>query len=462
MARPRLLAARRPPLGALDASARGRARWRAHARQPRHARRRRRAGARPASTSSRSAASASSRERRAGAAAPTTSTISPRGGVLADMGGQLGGAAAADFLVQLGQLAADRHRALGVERRRAARASPRAAAATRTRRASPARRASRRSSSPRLRGRKPTKRQRSAGSPEATSAVTRRSAPAAPRPAARRRGTRARARSRGRRPAACRRRTPAPRPRPPRMRATSSRGARAFVVLVEADQRARRSRGARAARACGACPRRRSRRPRAARRARAASRPRRLPIGVGHTTSRPTARLRGSHRANIGSAPMAAEHRDHPPQYTRYRAPAAALLPATRAQAHRARPPGRDRRRRAAPARRRRAARRPRERRRRASAWRRWRRITPKRVAARRCSRSSSAGWLLSLVLFLLSSHFERTSPPADVAERARPGRLPADLGQQHPRARLRPAPEGQQGTGRRTPRARAARTRSC
>ena len=32
--------------------------------------------------------------------------------------------------------------------------------------------------------------------------------------------------------------------------------------------------------------------------------------------------------------------------------------------------------------------------------------------------------------------------------ERAQPGRLSADLGQQHPRARLRPAPEGQQGTG--------------
>ena len=39
---------------------------------------------------------------------------------------------------------------------------------------------------------------------------------------------------------------------------------------------------------------------------------------------------------------------------------------------------------------------------------------------------------------------------------RARPRRLPADLGQQHPRARLRPPPEGQQGTGRRNDRVRA------
>ncbi len=36
---------------------------------------------------------------------------------------------------------------------------------------------------------------------------------------------------------------------------------------------------------------------------------------------------------------------------------------------------------------------------------------------------------------------------PVQCRERARPFRLPVDLGQQHPRARLRPPPEGQQGT---------------
>ncbi len=67
------------------------------------------------------------------------------------------------------------------------------------------------------------------------------------------------------------------------------------------------------------------------------------------------------------------------------------------------------------------------------------------------------AGWLLlSLVLFLISSHFERTPLPSERRRRARPGRQPADLGQQHPRARLRPAPEEQQGTGRRKDRLRA------
>ena len=55
-----------------------------------------------------------------------------------------------------------------------------------------------------------------------------------------------------------------------------------------------------------------------------------------------------------------------------------------------------------------------------ATRWRRW--ITPKRVLLGLLA--LILAWLaLSLVLFLISSHFERTSLPANVAERARPGR---------------------------------------
>jgi LCP family protein required for cell wall assembly len=51
-------------------------------------------------------------------------------------------------------------------------------------------------------------------------------------------------------------------------------------------------------------------------------------------------------------------------------------------------------------------------------------RITPKRVVLGLLA--LVAGWLiLSLVLFLLSSHFERTSPPADVASALDPGGYP-------------------------------------
>ncbi len=78
-----------------------------------------------------------------------------------------------------------------------------------------------------------------------------------------------------------------------------------------------------------------------------------------------------------------------------------------------------------------------------------WRRLTPKRAVL--VLIGLIFAWLaLSLVLFLISSHFERTAPPKRRGRRARPGGLPADLGQQHPRARLRPPPEEQQGTGRR------------
>ncbi len=78
----------------------------------------------------------------------------------------------------------------------------------------------------------------------------------------------------------------------------------------------------------------------------------------------------------------------------------------------------------------------------------------PQARRARRCSRLIVGWLLLSLVLFLVSSHFERTAPPANAAERARTGWPPAHLRQQHPRAGLRQTPEGQQGTGRRPQRA--------
>jgi LCP family protein required for cell wall assembly len=54
----------------------------------------------------------------------------------------------------------------------------------------------------------------------------------------------------------------------------------------------------------------------------------------------------------------------------------------------------------------------------------RWRRITPKRVALGLLA--LIAGWLLlSLLLFLASSHFERTAPPADVAGVLEPAGFP-------------------------------------
>jgi LCP family protein required for cell wall assembly len=54
----------------------------------------------------------------------------------------------------------------------------------------------------------------------------------------------------------------------------------------------------------------------------------------------------------------------------------------------------------------------------------RWRRITPKRTVLTLLA--LVAGWLLlSLVLFLVSSHFERTAPPADVAGELEPAGFP-------------------------------------
>jgi LCP family protein required for cell wall assembly len=54
----------------------------------------------------------------------------------------------------------------------------------------------------------------------------------------------------------------------------------------------------------------------------------------------------------------------------------------------------------------------------------RWRRLTPKRFVLGLVA--LIAGWLLlSLVLFLVSSHFQRTSPPADVASMLEPAGFP-------------------------------------
>lgn len=54
----------------------------------------------------------------------------------------------------------------------------------------------------------------------------------------------------------------------------------------------------------------------------------------------------------------------------------------------------------------------------------RWRRITPKRIVLGLLA--LIVGWmLLSLVLFLVSSHFQRTSPPADVASVLDPAGFP-------------------------------------
>ncbi len=97
---------------------------------------------------------------------------------------------------------------------------------------------------------------------------------------------------------------------------------------------------------------------------------------------------------------MSPDH-DPPPQYTRYRARRRLL--AGREQEERVLAPrshDRDR----------------------ASSWR--ARITPKRVVLGLLA--LVFGWLaLSLVLFLLSSHFERTSPPANVASVLDPGGFP-------------------------------------
>ena len=92
-------------------------------------------------------------------------------------------------------------------------------------------------------------------------------------------------------------------------------------------------------------------------------------------------------------------------------------------------------------------------------------RITVKRLTAKRIALALLAlavGWVaLSLVLFLLSSHFERVSPPANVASVLDPAGFPLTsantilvLGSDRARRTAR-------NRGPKPP-ARAARTRSC
>ena len=151
----------------------------------------------PASTSRRTASIAPGSAPVRGGAAPMTSTTSPRGGLARVALGQRGRLAAHDLLVELRQLAADRDRSRGIERREHLQAKRPRAAATRTPRASPpppaAPRAapacaagSRRSASARRAGRSPPARR----SPP--------TARAAPRPPAPRRCSPRRARSPGR------------------------------------------------------------------------------------------------------------------------------------------------------------------------------------------------------------------------------------------------------------------------
>ena len=235
--------------------------------------------------------------------------------------------------------------------------------------------------------------------------------------------------------------------------------ARAFVVLVQADQRPSSDavaleQHARVARVLAGDHVGLARAPSSTRSVTSC----RLPIGVGQTSSRPAATSAGVMRANIGSTrcrPSPTRRRG-----TRATARGHACCPAARAP--RARPS------RARAALRTRAAARRGERET-AHAARRPRRALSRLLAAadgqtrrargaradRRVDRAVAAAVPDQLALRAHVAAGERR-------RRARPGRLPADVGEQHPRARLRPAPEGQQGTGREHVRARAARTRSC
>ena len=241
-----------------------------------------------------------------------TSTTSPRGGCSRVVRGQLGGAPAADFLVQLRQLAADRDRALGVARGEQRERAPPGGAGTRTRRASRAaprqqplelgalaRQEARRSASARPAARRRRARSATALGPGSTSTGERRP-----------RGTRARARSRGRRssgmPAS---ETSATTVARRAIRATSSRARARSLCSWKLTSAARRSRGGRAAPCVWRVS---SQATTSASRSAASTRSvtsSRLPIGVGHTTSRPTGAPRGGHPANIGCLPMAPDER---------------------------------------------------------------------------------------------------------------------------------------------------------
>ena len=148
-------------------------------------------------------------------------------------------------------------------------------------------------SSARLRGRKPTNSQRSAGRPEATSAVVTALGPGSTSTCDARRQALAHEREAR---IGHQRRARVGHQRHDRARAHARHQlarSRAFVVLVQAHQLAPTARGGRAARACGACPRRRPRRPPPEPSSTRSVTSCRLPIGVGHTTSRPAATSAG-------------------------------------------------------------------------------------------------------------------------------------------------------------------------
>ncbi len=255
---------------------------------------------------------------------------------------------------------------------------------------------------------------------------------------ARRRGMPARARSRDPRSAACPRRRRARRRRPRGSARAAGSCGRASLCSWKLTSAPPRSAVASSSTACAPVSSQATTSASPSARARAASHPR----GCRSASGRPPAARRSLAREPSGKYRVATDvppTTNEPPQYTRYRAGRRLLRRTARARGWRiAITPARH------------AAQRSRWRRLRTS----WSRR--KRVAARRCSRSL-LGWLaLSLALFLISSHFERTPLAKRRLARARPGRLPAHVRQQHPRARLRPPPEGQQGTGRRNDRLRA------
>ena len=216
--------------------------------------------------------------------------------------------------------------------------------------------------------------------------------------------------------------------------------ARAFVVLVKAHQRHGDLVAVEAAPAYAACPHTRPRRPPPARRARAASHPRgcRSASGTRRAARLPRAReSSGKYRVppicreySPASPAPNAPQRDEPPQYTRYRA-GRRLLPGRAAARNRVEPE-RSPLRRAVGAGLGGSG-----------------RITGKRVALGLLA--LVVGWvLLSLAAVPGELALRARLPALRRRERARPGRLSADLGQHHPRARLRPPPEEQQGTRRR------------
>ena len=164
--------------------------------------------------------------------------------------------------------------------------------------------------------------------------------------------------------------------------------------------------------------------------------------------------LRGSHAANIGSTGCRPS-KTPAPQYTRYRArppPARRARGAQgdRSAAERSATADAARPRRARRRRRRRRARRPLTPR--AAARRALRRLVAAADAQTRRARPARADRRVARALaravpdqLALRAHVAAV----ERRRRARSGRLSADVGEQHPRARLRPAPEGQQGTGR-------------